>query len=382
MTFITLLYALAILPSLYAAPTLLRRADNPILPEQTLTLLDNVASTTDNTSWTVNVYGYLTTSLANSPIKDIISLFSLNPNAEDLTRLEERIKLFSVIGVQKQPITVQLPAFAKAAGQQTVTLEPTSVAGEINTTFTITADVAGKPDATLDYKAVLDPSDKRDVGGRAFLVPSEGYSIISDIDDTIKISEVNDKKKLLDNTFLKPFTPVPQMSDLYNKLASGLRETNQNPAFHYLSGSPWNLFRPLLNFTQEFKFPPGQFILRDLAVLDGSFIDFLTQSKTYKLERIELLLRSFPNRKLIMFGDSTEADPEIYGEVARRFPNNVSCISIRRVTGVNAGKEKTQLADDRFEKAFANVDKSKWRTFADATEISADSLAKGLCQNA
>ncbi|KNC98274.1 hypothetical protein, variant [Spizellomyces punctatus DAOM BR117] len=172
------------------------------------------------------------------------------------------------------------------------------------------------------------------------------------------------------------------MSDLYNKLASGLRETNQNPAFHYLSGSPWNLFRPLLNFTQEFKFPPGQFILRDLAVLDGSFIDFLTQSKTYKLERIELLLRSFPNRKLIMFGDSTEADPEIYGEVARRFPNNVSCISIRRVTGVNAGKEKTQLADDRFEKAFANVDKSKWRTFADATEISADSLAKGLCQNA
>ncbi|TPX70820.1 hypothetical protein SpCBS45565_g01447 [Spizellomyces sp. 'palustris'] len=382
MAFTLVLYALAILPSLYAAPTLVRRADSPILPEQTVTLLDHVASTIDNKTWNVHVHGYLTTSIASLPIKDIVSLLAIAANEDNRKRLEERVSLFSVSGVSKQPITLQLPDYAQVAGQQTVTLEPTSVSGKVNTTFTITADVAGKPDAILDYKVVLDPSDKRQVGGRAFFVPSEGYSIISDIDDTIKISEVNSRPKLLENTFLKPFAAVPDMSDLYIKLADGLRANQHSPAFHYLSGSPWNLFKPLVEFTQEFKFPPGQIILRDLALRDGSFIDFLTQSKTYKLEQIELLLKSFPNRKLIMFGDSTEVDPEIYGEVARRYPNNVSCISIRRVTGVDAGKEQTQLTDDRFEKAFANVDKSKWRTFAAATEISADALAKGLCQNA
>ena len=39
--------------------------------------------------------------------------------------------------------------------------------------------------------------------------PDGGCSIISDIDDTIKISEVTDKKKLMVNTFKKDFTAVP-----------------------------------------------------------------------------------------------------------------------------------------------------------------------------
>jgi phosphatidate phosphatase APP1 len=45
-----------------------------------------------------------------------------------------------------------------------------------------------------------------------------GCSIISDIDDTIKISEVPNKKKLMINTFKKDFKAVPGYFQFYLKL--------------------------------------------------------------------------------------------------------------------------------------------------------------------
>ena len=42
-----------------------------------------------------------------------------------------------------------------------------------------------------------------------------GVSVISDIDDTIKVSEVLDRKALLRNTFCRPFKPVPGMAAVY-----------------------------------------------------------------------------------------------------------------------------------------------------------------------
>ena len=53
--------------------------------------------------------------------------------------------------------------------------------------------------------------DNKDTGTGAIrlMEPQQGISIISDIDDTIKISEVLDKVRLLANTFIHPFKPVP-----------------------------------------------------------------------------------------------------------------------------------------------------------------------------
>lgn len=60
----------------------------------------------------------------------------------------------------------------------------------------------------LNYEAVGDNNDL--VKGLIRLIePREGISVISDIDDTIKISEVLDKVRLLANTFIHPFKPVP-----------------------------------------------------------------------------------------------------------------------------------------------------------------------------
>jgi len=58
------------------------------------------------------------------------------------------------------------------------------------------------------YNATGD--DEEESTGIIHLIePRQGISVISDIDDTIKISEVLDKVRLLANTFIFPFKAVP-----------------------------------------------------------------------------------------------------------------------------------------------------------------------------
>ena len=52
--------------------------------------------------------------------------------------------------------------------------------------------------------------------GKVHLIDATGLSVISDIDDTIKVSQVANRKALVKNTFIKPFQPVPGMAEVYN----------------------------------------------------------------------------------------------------------------------------------------------------------------------
>jgi phosphatidate phosphatase APP1 len=64
----------------------------------------------------------------------------------------------------------------------------------------------------ITYEAIGDNKDKS-TGVIRLIDQRQGISIISDIDDTIKISEVLDKVRLLANTFIHPFKPVPGKYD-------------------------------------------------------------------------------------------------------------------------------------------------------------------------
>ena len=41
----------------------------------------------------------------------------------------------------------------------------------------------------------------------------------------------------------------------------------------------------------------------------------------------------FPHRRMVCIGDSTQKDPESYGEIARSFPGWIKAIYIRKVEG-------------------------------------------------
>lgn len=194
------------------------------------------------------------------------------------------------------------------------------------------------------------------VEGEISLIGPEGLSVVSDIDDTIKISEVRDRKALAVNTFVKPFAAAPGMAGLYARLEK------KGARFHYVSASPWQLYAPLTRFMVESGFPGGTLELKTFRWKDRTFFSLFQRPEEYKIPVISKLIETFPGRKFILIGDSGEKDPEIYGAIARKFPGNVSMILIRDVTGEKADAP-------RFLAAFKNLPGTLWRIFEDPDGI-------------
>ena len=169
-----------------------------------------------------------------------------------------------------------------------------------------------------------------------------GVSVISDIDDTIKVSEVLNRKALLRNTFCRAFRPVPGMAAVYR----GWRDSS-GVQFHYVSASPWQLYVPLSGFTRSNGFPAGTFQMKEFRVKDGSVLKLFDSPERYKLAAIEPLLRQFPNRQFVLVGDSGEKDPEAYGALARKYPGQVRHIFIRDVTGESGDAPRNRKAFDK-----------------------------------
>jgi phosphatidate phosphatase APP1 len=130
--------------------------------------------------------------------------------------------------------------------------------------------------------------------------------VISDIDDTIKITQVRDRRATLRNTFLRPFEPAPGMAEFCQNLAR-----SNHAEFHYVSASPWQLYLPLAEFVRSNGFPSGTFVLKKFRWKDRSFLSLFADPEKYKSAVIEPLLKRFPNRRFVLIGDSGEL-PEIY----------------------------------------------------------------------
>lgn len=218
---------------------------------------------------------------------------------------------------------------------------------------------AGRQGEFLPFVAVLSAQDQRQFRGQIQLLNPSGLSVISDIDDTIKISEVTDKTALFANTFQHSFRAVPQMNELYSHW-----QTKQGAQFHYVSGSPWQLYLPLWELLKEAQFPLGSFHLRPFRWRDGSFLTFLKSPETHKTKIIEHLIASHLTRRFILVGDSGERDPEIYAQIARRFPDQVLAIVVRDVTQEPADSP-------RYQEIFRGLPAELWMIFIDPKQVQA-----------
>jgi len=209
----------------------------------------------------------------------------------------------------------------------------------------------------LVFKTVSLNKDVDSVGGAIHLMPETGLSIISDIDDTIKVSQVLDRRALLRNTFYKPFEPVAGMAVVYQAWSN-----SADAKFHYVSASPWQLYTPLAGFMRANGFPAGTFHLKDFRIKDQTFFDLFRSPERYKRSVIEPLLERFPKRRFVLVGDSGEKDPEIYAAIARRYPNQIARIFIRDVTDERAGSE-------RYGKAFEGLPTGLCKIFKEPSEL-------------
>jgi hypothetical protein len=288
---------------------------------------------------------------------------SLGIDDEDLTPAEtalfkERIGYFLVDNERRKKFTVRI-------GGDTHKLDASAANGHFKTRLTLRTDAlpaaaraGGDTNFAVDAEVPTADGPARRVPLEVQLLSGTGFSVISDIDDTIKVSDVLDRKELVRNTFCRPFKAVPGMAGLYQAWAV------EGAQFHYLTASPWQLYLPLSGFARSNGFPSGTFFMKDFRAKDSSFFQLFTSPVRYKPKVIESLLRQFPKRQFVLVGDSGEKDPEIYGAIARKHPTQIRAVLIRDVTGESADSP-------RYRKAFDGVPAGQWQIFKDPSEIKA-----------
>ncbi len=192
--------------------------------------------------------------------------------------------------------------------------------------------------------------------GQAYLIDPKGLSVISDIDDTLKHSYVVCKRTLLTNTFLRPFETIPGMADVFRRWWA------EGASFHYVSSSPWQLYEHLAGHLAAEGFPTGSFHLRHFRLRDHLLRRLLLLRRSGKLSVIRRIVRRFPERRFLLVGDSGEHDPEIYGALARRFPQQIAGIYIRHLDTKHSHPR-------RYARALRKIDPARVLIFREATEL-------------
>ncbi|KAI1259113.1 hypothetical protein F5Y18DRAFT_420980 [Xylariaceae sp. FL1019] len=146
------------------------------------------------------------------------------------------------------------------------------------------------------------------------VIEPRGISLISDIDDTIKRSNIAlGAKEIFRNTFVR------ELKDL---TVNGVREW-------YNELSNLGLYPVLATYFKLAGLPPGSLHLkRYTGMLQGIF-EPVAERKKGTLEKI---MTDFPQRKFLLVGDSGEADLEVYTELAVAYPKRIIGIFIRDVT--------------------------------------------------
>lgn len=268
-------------------------------------------------------------------------------SAVDRERFYARSQLFRVDSENGESLRVDV-------GEQHFALPRTAHGGRSSARLLLNAEAA--PTRWLRFKTQAPAPARSTFRGRALIVPLHGLSVVSDIDDTIKISNVRDRHELLLNTFAREFVPVPGMAERYGQWAQ-LRSTR----FHYVSSGPIQLYTVIARFLADQQFPQGSVHLREST----SVSDVLAghgESRAHKLAAIGRLLADYPERKFLLIGDSGEADPEIYGQLARAHPEQVAGIRIRDVSAEPA-------AAPRYARAFAGLDARLWQVYTDPARM-------------
>ena len=336
----TLLYGCAAKPVIPPSTNL--KPDEVVTLFPTNAYLDNQAK-----NWNLDIHGWVyepekDSLWRNGTINALKFALNVKKGSPEETRFRERTSMFLVDNERRKDIVIKV-------ADKYYSAPPTKSNGHFK--FTIRYPASSKFCDDWQTVSVYTPvHDQRVFQGNIQCVQRKGISVISDIDDTIKNSNVLDKKRLLKNIFLKKFAAVKGMVDVYrNWRAEGAN-------FHYVSSSPWQLYPALQDFLRYSGFPDGSMHLKLFRLKDSSFFNLFDSPTEGKLPVIRRLLKTYPHRQFILVGDSGEKDPEIYAAVARSFPDQIKHIYIH---DINQSRE-------RLRNVFKDLKPSKWLVFDDA----------------
>jgi phosphatidate phosphatase APP1 len=293
------------------------------------------------------------------------SIKPVNVNDSLLTNIIRNIKYFTPDPIENTDVTVSLGGLSQTA--------KTDNRGYFKAYFTGVSLPLGIHNVTAKLNSnkykfdipkgelIFDKTSSNEIG------------IVSDIDDTIKVTGVDSKLKMIKHVFTGNFKtdkPIPGMATLYRGILNDNKADGAD-AVHYVTGSPSHLYDRIQDFMNLNGFPQGSIELRKF----GSRVDpSPSTTLEYKLSKIRPILNSFPNKKFIMFGDTTQQDTEVYSQLKREFPNNVIAIYINNVT-------KQDPSNPRFKDVIlTNSTKDAAKDLFDKGLISQDTLNKVISE--
>jgi phosphatidate phosphatase APP1 len=168
-----------------------------------------------------------------------------------------------------------------------------------------------------------------DTVASAFVVPDDGrHLVVSDIDDTVLITGVRERLKMVGRTFVGD----PTDREIVDGMPSLLRRLAGDAPVFYVSTSPWNLYQRLADTLAHHRVPAGPLLLADWGFSSKQML--VRPALEYKVETIAVLLADFPGRTAVLVGDSGQHDLDAYLAIAESHPGRVRAILIREVPGL------------------------------------------------
>ena len=188
-----------------------------------------------------------------------------------------------------------------------------------------------------------EPAGARAVGTVHAPDPAADVAVVSDIDDTVVDSGVaHGPVAVVQTVLLSDATarvPLAGAPELYRALAQAPGGGPDRPVY-YVSTSPWNLAELLEDFLRRHGFPSGPLFLTDWGPGRSGLLRI--GAHAHKLTALRRIAADLPGPRLVLLGDSGQADAEIYATFAGEHPGRVAAVYIRRA-GVETPARRARL---------------------------------------
>jgi hypothetical protein len=212
--------------------------------DQEVVFFPTLACRSTNNCWDLNIHGCVyepeKRTIELALLRAALGLERVSLNSAENKLLAERARLFMVDHKAGRRIVVRI-------GDTEFTLPKAGENGDFSTIIRLSdAQVEKLRNLTAALQVVMPAKDSRKFAGELSFFDDKGVIVVSDIDDTIKITNVRNRGATLRSTFLEPFQPVPGMADVYHAWAE-----KSGAQFCYVSASPWQLYSPLADFIRS-----------------------------------------------------------------------------------------------------------------------------------
>lgn len=344
-----------------------------------------------NEGWSVRVHGnvYKLPNISQSKVDDLANVFLIDTSVDKLSDSEKaqaRNLTRSIFVVQQkdESVTVDfVPNFVVAngsslvsakGGSQKITLPyNTTDEGDFDTFVTLRNTsgpggylTPGNETSRIQAINLYAEGTNNNGNATAYLVPPEGLTIISDIDDILRVTKIYQPKEGLLNTFARAFTPWRNMPDIYANWSTSLPEMH----FHYLTTTPEQGTRNYMEFIYD-TYPMGSFDTRPL--------NFSDVSATLSIRRflLDKVFQTFPKRRFVLVADTSNSDVmKDYPALYKDYPGQVQCIFLRNTSATDDG--------DKFPyntKGFKDIPQDRYMFFKVPDDLTNLDIANGHCYN-